>query len=88
MRPVLTVVLGFGFDRWFHADLAVEAAVVPPVDVLEERELELLEGSPWAVAGDQFGFELPDGRFGERVDAPIAVKLRLRACWVWCGGDA
>jgi hypothetical protein len=42
----------------------VQAAVVPPVDVFEERELELVEGSPRPMAGDQFGLDLPDGRFG------------------------
>ena len=43
-----------GVDRWSHGTRAVQPAVVPPVDVLEERELELVEGSPRPIAGDQF----------------------------------
>ena len=36
----LTVVGGFQFGRRDHADAAVEAAVVEPVDIFEGRELD------------------------------------------------
>ena len=55
-----------------HADLAVEAAVVPPVEVLEERELQLLDGAPGAAPGDQFGLDLPDGGLGQGVVIRVA----------------
>jgi hypothetical protein len=45
----LTVVVGLGFGGWDHAELAVQPSVVPPVDVLEQRELELLDGAAGAM---------------------------------------
>ena len=71
-RPVLTVVVVVSFDGWPHADLAVQASVVPPVDVLEQRELELFQGSPGSATGDQFGLQLADGRLDECVIDAVA----------------
>jgi hypothetical protein len=63
----LTVVGGLGLGGWDHAELAVQPSVVSPVDVLEQRELELLDGAPRPVPCDQLGLELPDRRLGEGV---------------------
>jgi hypothetical protein len=81
---MLTVVLGFGFDWRSHADLGVQAAVVPPVDVLEDGELELLDRALRPMVLDQFGLELADRRLGEGVvdlpteaTAPAAVRVSV-----------
>jgi hypothetical protein len=42
----LSVEGGLGFGRWDHADLAVQAAVVEPVDVFEGGELDVVESPP------------------------------------------
>ena len=44
--------------------------MVPLVEVLEERVLELFDGAPGASAVHEFGFDQADGGFGERVDDP------------------
>lgn len=38
-----------------HVELAVEALVVPPPDVFEGREFDLLDGPPGAALADEFG---------------------------------
>jgi hypothetical protein len=48
------------------AERFVQAVVVEPADVLDDRELELGAGAPHAV-GDQLGVEGIDERLGERV---------------------
>jgi hypothetical protein len=63
-RPVLTVVGGLFLGWGEHPDLAVEAAVVPPVEVLEEGELQLLDGPSGPATVDQFGLDLADGGLG------------------------
>jgi len=60
----LSVVVRFLLGSRDHADLAAQAAVVPPVEVLEDRELELVDGAPRPAAVDQFGLDLPGRRFG------------------------
>lgn len=52
---------GAGFD------LAVEAAVVEPVDVLEGGELDVVESLPGAAAVDEFPLVEPVEALGERV---------------------
>jgi hypothetical protein len=73
----LSVVGGFLLGRWDESDLAVQAAVVPPVEVFEHGELQLLDGPPGTVPFDQLGLDLADRRLGEGVDAPIVVKPLL-----------
>jgi len=41
--------------------------MVPPVEVLKESELELLDGAPWAASMHQLGLELANRGLGERV---------------------
>ena len=75
----LTVVGGLGLGGRDHAELAVQpSAVVPPVDVLEQRELELLDGAPRPVPFDQLGLELPDRRLGEGV---VVLMRPLQAAY-------
>src|SRR5512135_3940511 len=71
-RPGLTVVVNLGLRGRDRADLAVEAAVVPPIDVLGDRELELLDCPPRPVPVDQFGLQLPDRGLGEGVVVGVA----------------
>jgi hypothetical protein len=54
-RCGLTVVGLFELDRRHHRDLAVKAAVVEPVDVLEGGELDIVEAAPWSLAADELG---------------------------------
>lgn len=54
------VVVGLCFDGGDVADLAVEAAMVIPVDVFAGGELDSVEVSPWAVTSDQFSLVQTD----------------------------
>jgi len=45
------------FDGWDQADLAVEASVVEPVDVFDDRNLEVGDGFLRSPVADQFGCE-------------------------------
>jgi hypothetical protein len=52
------VVAGFVFDWWDQADLAVQAAVVVPIGVLGDGDLEVVDRLPgsavaFSVAGPQ-----------------------------------
>ena len=49
-----------------HADLAVEATMVEPVDVLESLELDVIEAAPRSPV-NQLGLVQAVERFGERV---------------------
>jgi hypothetical protein len=68
------VVLVLG--RWDQADLAVQASVVKPVDVLRDGDLKVVDALPGAAVADQFGLEEGVEGFGQCVEAPIAVKRR------------
>jgi hypothetical protein len=63
----LSVVGGFLFGGRDEPDLAVQAAVVPPVEVFEQGVLELFDGAPRPAAVDQLGLDLPDCGLGEGV---------------------
>jgi hypothetical protein len=52
------------------AERLVQAIVVVPADVFDDRLLELRLGAPHAI-GDQLGLEGVDEALGECVDAPI-----------------
>jgi hypothetical protein len=62
----LTVVGGLQCCRWEVADLAVQPAVVVPVDVGESGQLDLLEGAqgPWR-------------RISSVLDSPMVDSARL-----------
>jgi hypothetical protein len=44
-------------DRRDHADCGVQAAVVEPVDVFGDRELEVVDRAPGSAVADQLSFE-------------------------------
>jgi hypothetical protein len=56
----------FVFGRRDVAERFVQAGVVEPTDVLDDRQLELRARSPDAV-GNQLGLEAVDERLGERI---------------------
>jgi SAM-dependent methyltransferase len=76
----VTVVGGLQFCRWEIADLAVEPAVVVPVDVGEGGQLDLLKRAPGAAAADQLSLDQPDGRLGQGVVVAVtnAADRRCR----------
>ena len=74
----VTVVGGLQFCRWEVADLAVQPAVVVPVDVGESGQLDLLEGAPGAVAADQLSLVQPDGGLGQAVVVAVADRADRR----------
>jgi hypothetical protein len=51
------VVIVFELDGRDGADLAVEAAVVEPVDVFGDRQFEVGDALPGALVADQLGLE-------------------------------
>jgi hypothetical protein len=52
---------------WNEADLAVQASVVEPVDVLRDGELEVVDALPGSLVADQLGLEQRVERLGQRV---------------------
>ena len=60
-------------DRWSVADLAVEPAVVEPVDVFGRRDLEIVDAPPGPLAADQFAFEERIERLGEGIVVAVAL---------------
>ena len=74
----MTVVQGFELGRGgvgvVVGDLAVEAAVVEPVDVGHGRELDVVEASPWSLPVDEFPLVEPVERLRERV---VVAAVRL-----------
>ena len=53
-------------SRRDHADLAMQATMVEPVDVLESLELDVIEAAPRSPV-NQLGLVQAVERFGERV---------------------
>jgi len=47
----------FVLGRWDEADLAVQASVVEPVDLLCEGNLEVVDALPRTLVADQLGLE-------------------------------
>src|SRR4051794_41138149 len=72
------LVQGLVLHGWDEPELAVEAAVVVPVDVLGDGDLEVVGAVPGAFVADEFGLEQGVERLGHRIDAPIVVKPRRR----------
>lgn len=73
-RRGLSVVGGFCFGGGAHADGGVQTAIVPPVDVLEQRVFGLFNGAPGAAEVDEFGLDLPDGALGQGVIVAVADR--------------
>ena len=64
--------------RWDVADLGVQTTVVPPVDVLERGELDLLWRLPRPLAVDELGLVEADRRLGHRVVVRVAGSTDRR----------
>ena len=60
--------------RWYVTDLAVQPAVVEPIDVLEGLDLDLINLPPRAAPADQLGLVEPDPRFGQGVVIRISDR--------------
>jgi len=71
----MTVVGLLVLGRWDQPDLAVQASVVEPVDVLRDGDLEVVDVLPWPLVADELGLEQRVERLGQGVDAPIDVNL-------------
>src|SRR5664280_301785 len=66
------VVLGLELNGRDKADLAVKAAVIEPVDVLGDRDLQVVDGPPRALVADEFGLEQAVERLGHGVVVGVA----------------
>ena len=78
----LTVVGGLELCRRNHPDLAVQAAVVEPVDVGERRPFQVVGALPGSTPVDQFRLEQTVEALGEGIEAPIDVK------WFYASGTS
>jgi hypothetical protein len=58
---------GFELRGWDVAELAVEAALVEPVDVLGDGDLDVVDAGPGTLVADQLGLEEAVERFGQGV---------------------
>jgi hypothetical protein len=74
VRVALTIVEFLILGRRRVAVGAVEATLVPPVDPLGGRQLDLLEGTPRTAPIDELGLIEPDHGLGE--SAVITVTAR------------
>ena len=68
-------VLCFVLRRWDVADLAVNPAVVEPVDVLGDGDLEVVDSSPRSLVAvaNELGLEQGVERLGHRVVIGVAA---------------
>src|SRR6186997_3342583 len=57
-----------------HAQLAVQAAVVEPVDVLKRGVLHVVEPPPGASMADQRGLVQAVERLGQRIVVAVAAR--------------
>jgi hypothetical protein len=64
---------GFELGGWDVAELAVEASLVEPVDVLGDGDLDVVDAGPGALVADQLGFE----EAVERLGCGVGVIRRL-----------
>src|SRR5579875_2988074 len=71
--PLAGSVAGLVRSRRKVAERAVQAGVVEPADVLDDRDLELRAGAPHAIC-DQLGLERVDPRFRKRVVQRVAER--------------
>ena len=79
----------FELHRGHHSKDAVQAPVVVPIDPADGGVLYVTDGPVWAAVEDRradaLGLVEADHALHQCVDAPIAVKLRLRLAWFSCG---
>ena len=68
-------------DRRDQPDLAVHTPMVEPVDVLRDRDLQVLDGLEWPLVPDQLGLEQRVERLGECIviRVPSGTSLIFRA---------
>jgi len=59
---------------WDVSELAVQAPVVVPVDVLDRRDLEVVEAAPGTAVADEFGLVERVERLGHRVVVAVASR--------------
>src|SRR5450759_2183693 len=78
MQFLFSVVHHLLLCRWDVSDLGVQAAVVPPVDVLERGELDLLWRLPRPLAVDELALVEADGRLGHGVIVRVAGSTDRR----------
>src|SRR5664280_439096 len=67
LRGCGVVVLGLELNGRDKADLPVQPAVIEPVDVLGDRDLQVVDGPPRAFVADEFGLEQAVERLGHGV---------------------
>ncbi len=64
---------GLELGGWDHPQLAVQAAVVEPVDVLEGGVLDVVEAPPEAAVADRLGrVQAVEGLFGQGIIVAVA----------------
>ena len=69
---VVMVVVGFEFDGWDVAGLAVESDLVEPPNPVQGGEFEVVDAAPGAFMSNAFGLVEPDHRFGRGVVEAVA----------------
>jgi hypothetical protein len=69
----LIVVSRLELSRWHHADLAVQPAVVEPVEVAHRGELDVVDAPPRALLADELGLVEPVEALGESVVVAVAA---------------
>jgi hypothetical protein len=67
-------VLLLELDGWDEPDLAVEASMVEPVDVLRDGEHKVVDALPRTLVADQLGLEQRDKRLGQSVVIGVAGR--------------
>lgn len=73
--PSSLLVIGCGLGGWDQADLAGQALVVEPVDVLADGDLEVVDGLPGSLIARSAGLEQRVERLGEGVATPMSSGL-------------
>ena len=63
--------------RWDQADLAVQAAVVEPVEVFGDGDLEVVDAPPRPAVADQLSLEQRVERLGQSVVIRVAGAADL-----------
>ena len=74
--------VGLELGRRNEADLAVDAAVVEPVDVRQGRPLDGFDTGPRTFVEDELGLVEAVEALGEGIEAPIDVK------WFYASGTS
>lgn len=85
LGPGSSVVVVLELGGWDVAELAVESAVVEPVDPGEGLQLDVLRVAPGAPPADELGLVEAVHRLGERV--VVALSGQCRAGRVWLGSS-